>query len=224
MKDDSTCSREVEDTSLIEQFLEGDNTAFDQLLLRYQKRIYVQVYHMVPHREDALDLTQEVFLKAFQGLPRFNRRANFYTWLYRIAVNCCIDFLRARGRRPADLQGLYLNHDPPAAQASPLNHIEADEMSQQIRIAVMGLAPKQREIFILRHWENLRISDIARRVKRSEGTVKAQLCHAHRKLRERLRPYVEQGQPTKPDPKMASRKDAYPSSYSPAFTISPCAL
>ena len=197
MKTNQKATTGLTDKTLIERFLAGDNAAFDQLVLRYRKRVYAQVYQMVPHREDALDLTQEVFLKVFQGLSHFNQRSNFYTWLYRITVNCCIDFLRSRQRKPADLQGLYLEHDPPASiSSSPLHQIEAAELFQQIRTAVMDPAPKQREIFMLRHWEHLRITDIARYVGRSEGTVKAQLCHAHRKLRDRLRPYIEQGEPT----------------------------
>ena len=198
------------DDALIARFLQGDRQAFDSLVLRYQRKIYIQVYQMVPHREDALDLTQEVFLKAFQGLPRFNQRSNFYTWIYRIAVNCCIDFLRTKGRRPAEHNTVPVEPDPPAStKTSPLYQVESDELSEQIRIAVMALAPKQREIFILRHWENLRIADIAERVQRSEGTVKAQLCHAHRKLRDRLRPYIEQGAATRLEKKDQKRAQSF---------------
>lgn len=213
MKGNQEEAHKIEDQTLIDRFNQGDTSAFDKLVLRYQRRIYVQVYQIVTHPEDAMDLTQEVFFKAFQGLPNFNQRSNFYTWLYRIAVNCCIDFLRSKQRKPADLQGLQLEQDPSTSPLdSPLHQVQVAELSQQIRLAVMELAPKQRQIFVLRHWEGLRISDIAKRVKRSEGTVKAQLCHAHRKLRDRLRPYLEQGELTIPNPK---KVDPFP--FAPAY-------
>ncbi|MCY3742482.1 MAG: sigma-70 family RNA polymerase sigma factor [Candidatus Poribacteria bacterium] len=186
------------DTELIERFQQGDTAAFDALFTRYQKRTYRLVQRFISNREDALDLTQDAFIRAYQGLGDFKSQCQFYSWLYRITVNLCIDFLRKKARSEvllydSDESGeLPMANIPDPRAESPAKAVENKELRTHIRKAVRRLPPKQRQIFILRHWDGLSLKDIAAVVGRSDGTVKAHLLHAHRNLRKHLRPYLQE--------------------------------
>ena len=186
------------DTELIERFQKGDTAAFDTLFTRYQKRTYRLVQRFISNREDALDLTQDAFIRAYQGLGDFKSQCQFYSWLYRITVNLCIDFLRKKARSEvllydSDESGeLSMANIPDPRSESPAKAAENKELRAHIRKAVRRLPPKQRQIFILRHWDGLSLKDIAATVGRSDGTVKAHLLHAHRNLRKHLRSYLQE--------------------------------
>jgi len=185
-----------EDNNLVERFQDGEVGAFDELVIRYQDKIYRLAYSFVHNREDALDLSQEAFLRAFQALERFERKAAFYSWLYRITTNLCIDFLRNRSRTKSvslDAEAAYLPNGLIRGykQYSPTKYVEEKELQQHIVNAVSTLSPKQREVFVLRHWDGLQIKEIANAIGRSEGTVKAHLFHAVRNLRKQLAEYLE---------------------------------
>ena len=187
-----------DDTELIERFQQGDTAAFDTLFTRYQKRTYRLVQRFISNREDALDLTQDAFIRAYQGLGDFKSQCQFYSWLYRITVNLCIDFLRKKSRSEVLLYDSDESGELPMANIadpraeSPAKAVENKELRTHIRKAVRRLPPKQRQIFILRHWDGLSLKDIAAVVGRSDGTVKAHLLHAHRNLRKHLRPYLQE--------------------------------
>jgi RNA polymerase sigma-70 factor (ECF subfamily) len=187
-----------DDTELIERFQQGDTAAFDTLFTRYQKRTYRLVQRFISNREDALDLTQDVFIRAYQGLGDFKSQCQFYSWLYRITVNLCIDFLRKKARSEVlqygygESEELPMANIPDPRSESPAKSVENKELRAHIRKAIRRLPPKQRQIFILRHWDGLSLKDIAAVVGRSDGTVKAHLLHAHRNLRKHLRPYLQE--------------------------------
>ena len=172
----SSAAQSKEDNKLVERFQDGEVEAFNELVIRYQDKIYRLAYSFVHNREDALDLSQEAFLRAFQALGRFERKSAFYSWLYRITINLCIDFLRNRSR---------------SKSVSITKYVEDKELQQYIISAVSGLSPKQREVFVLRHWDGLQIKEIANVIGRSEGTVKAHLFHAVRNLRKQLSEYLD---------------------------------
>ena len=185
----------IDEHELVTRFQSGDTGAFNTLVLKYQTRIAKLIYRHINDAETTKDLCQEVFLKAFKALPNFKRESAFYSWLYRIAMNCCIDFLRQQKRRqtfvfeelaagPEEL--LLISKHP-----SPSQMIEMEELGDIIEKAVNQLPPKQQNVFRLRYEQSLQIKEIAALIKRSEGTVKTHLHHAHRRLRELLRPYVE---------------------------------
>ena len=167
-------------------------------LPRYQKRTYRLVQRFISNREDALDLTQDAFIRAYQGLGDFKSQCQFYSWLYRITVNLCIDFLRKKARSEvllydSDESGeMPMANIPDPRSESPAKAAENKELRTHIRKAVRRLPPKQRQIFILRHSDGLSLKDIAAVVGRSDGTVKAHLLHAHRNLRKHLRPYLQE--------------------------------
>ncbi len=189
---------ENDDAELIEQFQNGNTAVFDTLFTRYQKRTYRLVQRFVPNHEDALDITQDAFIRAYQGLSNFKSQCQFYSWLYRITVNLCIDFLRKKSRSEVmvyeseDSDELPMANFPDLRSVSPAKAAENKELRSQIRKAIRQLPPKQRQIFILRHWDGLSLKDIATVVGRSDGTVKAHLFHAHRNLRKHLQPYLKE--------------------------------
>ncbi len=185
----------IDEQELVIRFQNGDISAFNTLALKYQTRIAKLIYRHINDAETTKDLCQEVFLKAFKALPKFKRESAFYSWLYRIAMNCCIDFLRQQSRRKTvaleELTGgpeelMLISKSP-----SPSHLIEMEELGEIISKAVSQLAPKQQRVFRLRYDQKLQIKEIAVLINRSEGTVKTHLHHAHRRLRELLRPYIE---------------------------------
>jgi RNA polymerase sigma-70 factor (ECF subfamily) len=185
----------IDEQELVIRFQNGDISAFNTLVLKYQSRIAKLIYRHINDAETTKDLCQEVFLKAFKALPKFKRESAFYSWLYRIAMNCCIDFLRQQSRRKTvafeELTGGIEELPLISKHPSPSHLIEMEELGDVISKAVSQLAPKQQRVFKLRYDQKLQIKEIAVLINRSEGTVKTHLHHAHRRLRELLRPYLE---------------------------------
>ena len=181
------------DTQIVDRFQRGDSTVFDFLYLRYHDRIYGVICSMISNREDALDISQDVFLKAYQGLWKFKRASQFYSWLYRIAINCCIDHIRRRSKHAwlsdKPVSDEVFHHQP----AHPAKGLESEEFWHLLYAALPALTPSQRTVFLLRYKEELSLKDIACRLGRSIGTVKAHLFHAHRTLRRELLPYFKFG-------------------------------
>ncbi len=189
-----------DDAQLIEQFQQGDESVFNKLVLRYRDRTYRLAQRFLPNPEDALDITQDAFIRAYQGLSNFKRESQFYSWLYRITVNLCIDFLRKNARREmvtyeSESDDLPMMNVADTSLTPPSKEVENKELSAHLRKAIVQLPPKQREIFILRHWDGLSLKEIAHTLGRSSGTVKAHLFHAHRNLRKSLRYYLQDMEP-----------------------------
>lgn len=183
------------DSALVERFQEGDSEAFDLLYLRYRSRIHGVVRAIISNPEDACDVTQDVFLKAYQGLDNFKGASQFYSWLYRITINRCIDYMRQRSKHrvisddPVSDDVFYsnvVNRHPSA----PSKAVENEELYAYLRRAVMQLSPKQKEVFILRYREDLALKEIGRKMGLSTGTIKAHLFQAQRNLRTLLLPYL----------------------------------
>ena len=185
-----------DEQELVARAQNGDTEAFNPLVYKYQQKIYNLIYRKVGDRETAEDLCQEVFLKAWQALPTFKAQSVFYTWLYQIAFNCSIDYIRKRDREiifaceelPQDADdGLPMLQTQP----SPCQILEKEELGHVIRKAMHKLPLGQRSVLCLRYWEDLPIKEIALRLGKSEGTVKTYLHHARQKLRSLLLPYLQ---------------------------------
>jgi len=183
-----------EDLDLVESFQRGDVVAFELLVRKYQSKIYEIAYRHTRNAEDAYDLSQEVFERVFKSLGRFKGNSSFYTWLYRIAINACIDYGRKRARIQsvpieewADLTTSLDHRD----DYSPADAIELQELERQIAQAINKLPPKQRTVFILKRQEGLSLEEIANILGRSVGTIKAHLFHATHKLMDLLKPYMD---------------------------------
>jgi RNA polymerase sigma-70 factor (ECF subfamily) len=186
---------QIDEDALVNQFQNGNTEAFNPLVLKYQKKIYNLMYQRVRDQETAKDLCQEVFLKAFNALPNFKGGSAFYSWIYRIAINCSIDFQRQRNRdKVLTFEELPFEADEVLrmtdSHPSPEQLLDEKELGIIIRKAVRKLPPGQRRVFNLRYRRELAIKEIAALLNRSEGTVKAHLHHAHRQLQGMLLPYL----------------------------------
>jgi len=181
------------DSELVKRFQEGDNKAFDELQRRYQDKIFRLIRRYAKDVEEAHELCQEVFLRAFEKLSAFKGNSRFYTWLYRVAVNLCVDFYRKRSRifvvGSTEDCSTWPQIERRDEKLDPLSVIERKELYGKVREAIGRLPPKQRHVLRLRYYGELKISEIAPRVGSSEGTVKAQLFHAKRKLAKMLKRY-----------------------------------
>ena len=189
----------TDEKELVERFQNGEKDVFNELVIKYQGKIYNLVYKYVSNSETARDLSQEIFIKAFRALPRFKRQSAFYSWLYRIAINLCIDFIRQQKRGQTlsfeDLttggsDGVVFNDVSPL----PPDQVEAKELGHIIGKAVEQLPPKQQRVFNLRYHGGLQLKEIAAELDRSEGTIKAHLHHAHKRLQTLLIPYLKNEQ------------------------------
>ena len=186
------------DTNLVRAVQAGATEAYGELVRRYQDRIYTVISGMVADREDALDLTQETFLKAYMALGRFRQEAGFYTWLYRIAVHLCIDYSRKRKRRqePMSLDH-YLLHDlgVEPEDTSPACNPERATLNLHLRAAIRTALPRLSEPFrtavILHDVEGLSQEEVARIMDCPHGTAKSRIQRGRGQLRDLLRPFVQ---------------------------------
>ena len=185
-----------EELRLIEGFRAGDTGAFDALVEDFRAKAYSLAYRWTQNREDALDVCQDALVRLHRALPNWSARASVFTWLYRVIVNRAIDMKRKRARRKtvsSDAQRTDDEHALPEPQASGLSNperlVSSKELEGRIRAAVMALPPKQQQVFVLRHFEDLPLKEIAAIQQTSLGAVKATLFQAVRKLRGMLTDY-----------------------------------
>jgi len=164
----------------------GEREAFDRLVERYQRDVYRLCYRYVNNHHDANDMAQEVFLKAYRALGRFRGDSAFSTWLYRIAVNTCLNFRSSR--KP---EGEEVSDSLPDRAPGALAAVERDERSAMLREAVQRLPEKQRATLILKIYHELTHEEVAGILGSSVGTVKANLFHALGNLRKALGGAVE---------------------------------
>ena len=186
-----------EDLDLVERFQSGDISAYDLLVAKYQGRVYEIVYSHIRNVEDAYDLSQEVFIKVFKGLNRFRKKSSFYTWLYSISINVCIDHSRKnKGHLMVPIEEWAQSSDSfdslnTDSDNSPSGAVELKELKHQLAWAIEQLPPKQKAVFIMKRQQGLSLDEIAEILGRSVGTVKAHLFHATSKLAGLLKPYLE---------------------------------
>jgi RNA polymerase sigma-70 factor (ECF subfamily) len=159
----------------------GEREAFDRLVARYERDVYRLCYRYVNNHHDANDMAQEVFLKAYRAISRFRGDSAFSTWLYRIAVNTCLNFRSTRRPEPVEL-----SEQLPDTSVGVMDHMEQDERSQQVREAVQRLPEKQRATLILKIYHDLTHEEVAAILGASVGTVKANLFHALGNLKKLL--------------------------------------
>ena len=177
---------------LVERYQSGDFGAFDDIVERYHNRVYRLAYHFARNCEDAYDISQEVFIKVLRSLGDLKNGSAFDVWLKKITINTCIDYLRQRPSQQVldDFSYVCYRRAVGGCVGSPDSPMEMDELSNVISEAVDQLPMRQRKVFILRHYEDLSIKEIAEALNRTQGTVKANLFHANRKLRKLLLSYV----------------------------------
>jgi RNA polymerase sigma-70 factor (ECF subfamily) len=179
------------DTDLVARAAAGDGVCFDQLVERYHRQIANFVFRMVGNYETALDLTQEVFIKVYSSLGRYNPEFKFSTWIYKIASNTAIDYLR---KQSVSVSPLYMVSGDdeefelpiPAKGPNPERALERTERSAQIEEAISKLPPRYRELIVLRHVSELSYDEIAEVTALPLGTVKNRIFRAREAMRKHL--------------------------------------
>jgi RNA polymerase sigma-70 factor, ECF subfamily len=165
----------ADDRTLVEAFLGGRRDAFDVIVERHQRSVYQLCYRFMNNHEDASDLAQDVFVRAFKGLRNFKNESSLGTWLYRVGVNTCLNRLAARKPRTEPIDA---SPRVDARAPDPLARIVRDERAAEVRMAIAKLPPKQRATLMLRVYEELSHEEIARVLGSSVGAAKANFFHA----------------------------------------------
>ena len=208
-----------DDQQFVTEARAGSQAAFRTLVERHQRRVYGMALAMLKDPDAARDVVQDAFIKVHQHLPEFQGNSNFYTWLYRIAMNLCIDRTR-RAKRFAQVEwNDEIAHEGEDAFAvsphrlgfDPARALEDKEIHSQVSKALDELSPSHRAVILLREVEGLSYKEIAEAMECSEGTVMSRLFHARKKMQEKLRSFVEgdglgQGDPARDPAKLPSTK------------------
>ena len=184
--------------SLVQRAKTGDLSAFDSLMVRYRQRLYAVIYNMTMNAEDAADLTQESFVKAFRSLSKFREKSSFYTWLYRIGVNLTLTFLKKRKIRQ------FFSFDQVSDDGGMSKDLEAvsststtsfkkalnNELHEKLNEALSKLSDKHRTIVVLFEIDGLGHKEIAKIMSCTEGTVRSRLFYAKQQLQSYLSEYL----------------------------------
>lgn len=174
------------DAALVAAARAGEFAAFEALVRCYRNDVYRFAWHFVRNREDAWDLSQEVFVKVYQGLASFRGDAPFKAWLLRITANHCRDFLKRRRLDVVQFDGNPAAENAPSAILRPSQAAQARELGQHIERAIQALPEKHRTAFVLREVEGLSYEEMAQAMQCNLGTVMSRLHHARRKLQAML--------------------------------------
>ena len=193
---DARAQQRTEDDELIREAQKGERAAFDALVRRYDQSVLRLALHMLGNEQDAQDVHQEAFIKAYRHLGNFRFECSFYTWLYRIVTNLCLDQLRRRKSRredPAtvldasgDEMDLMANISDERAMSNPGRELDRKVMSERINAALDKLTPRERTVFELKHYQGLKLRTIGEMLSTTEETAKNTLFRATRKLRANL--------------------------------------
>ena len=176
----------MEDHQLVERSRAGDVAAFEELVKRHQSRAYAIAYRLLGNREDAQEVAQEAFARAYFRLAEFRGTAQFRTWLYRILVNLATDLLRRR--KPEGPIEEAVSKTASTAE-NPGESLDRQELRQNIEKALEGLPADLRAVIVLRELEGLSYAEIARVIRRPVGTVMSRLFHGRRRLQQSLAPF-----------------------------------
>ena len=188
----------AEEMALVRRTRHGELAAYDELVRRYQERIYATIYHMTSNHEDANDLAQETFVKAFQAIKSFKGGSSFYTWIYRIAVNKTINFLKQRKNRThlsLDDLDFHAEHNPDlvalVSDKTPRREINLAELQEKLNEAMQKLSEPHRLVVTLHDIQGLPHEEIAGIMDCNVGTVRSRLFYARQQLQAYLSEYLK---------------------------------
>ena len=199
-KEATPAEAEVPDADLVKRCQEGDTEAFDQLVGRYRTRVFGMIYNMVHSEQDAWDLAQDSFLKAWKSIGRFRGQSSFYTWIYRIVMNVTIDWLRKKQVKGSGAEfddAVQLKEIDPAsrtvphADALPHERMQHVEIRGRIDAAIAQLSPEHRAVILMKEIDDMQYHEIAEALGCSIGTVMSRLFYARKKLQNLLRDVYE---------------------------------
>ena len=196
----TSAQADVSELDLVKQCQAGQTEAFDQLVIRYRTQVFAMIYNMVHNEQDAWDLAQDSFLKAWKSIKRFQGKSSFYTWIYRIVMNVTIDWLRKKQVKGTGAEfddAIQLKEiDPasrtvPKADALPHERMEQNEILARIDAAIAQLSPEHRAVILMKETEDMQYHEIAEALGCSIGTVMSRLFYARKKLQNLLRDVYE---------------------------------
>lgn len=179
---------EVSEKKIIEKVLGGDANAFEELVLKYEKTVYNLALRMVGDRDDAFDMTQEAFIKAYGSLSSFRGDSKFSVWIYRIATNVCLDFLRSKSRKQqvsltvSDDDDEDAQLDIPDPSSAPEQQLMQKMSMQSVEEGLKTLPDKQRQILVMRELGGMSYAEIGKALSLEEGTVKSRIFRARKRL------------------------------------------
>jgi RNA polymerase sigma-70 factor (ECF subfamily) len=191
---------DVSELDLVKRCQAGEADAFDELVVRYRTRIFGMIYNMVHNEQDAWDLAQDSFVKAWKSMKRFRGQSSFYTWMYRIVMNVTIDWLRKKQIKGAGAEfddSIQLKEIDPASKtvpkpdALPYERMQRTEIRAQIDNAISQLTPEHRAVILMKEIEDMQYHEIAEALGCSIGTVMSRLFYARKKLQTLLRDVYE---------------------------------
>src|SRR5256714_995813 len=191
---------DVSELDLVKRCQAGDADAFDELVVRYRTRIFGMIYNMVHNEQDAWDLAQDSFVKAWKSIKRFRGQSSFYTWIYRIVMNVTIDWLRKKQVKAGGAEfddAIQIKDIDPASKtvpkADPLPHqrLERNEIRARIEKAISQLSPEHRAVILMKEIEEMQYHEIAESLGCSIGTVMSRLFYARKKLQNSLKDLYE---------------------------------
>jgi RNA polymerase sigma-70 factor (ECF subfamily) len=190
--------RAADDIMLVKRAQNGDLEAYDELIRRYQERIYTIIYNMTSNHDVTDDLAQETFIKAFKALKSFKCDSSFYTWLYRIAVNITLNYIKQqKGKIQMSLNDIDLNveHHPDmvsfVSEKTPLRDIGLNELQEKLNEALSKLSEKHRLVVVLHDIEGMSHEEIAKILDCNVGTVRSRLFYARQQLQQFLSEYIK---------------------------------
>jgi RNA polymerase sigma-70 factor (ECF subfamily) len=191
---------DVPELDLVKRCQAGETEAFDELVARYRTRIFAMIYNMVHNEQDAWDLAQDSFVKAWKSIKRFRGKSSFYTWIYRIVMNVTIDWLRKKQVKGAGVEfddAIQLREVNPAsktlpkADPLPYERMERTEVRARIDNAIAQLSPEHRAVILMKETEGMQYHEIAEALGCSIGTVMSRLFYARKKLQNLLKDVYE---------------------------------
>jgi RNA polymerase sigma-70 factor, ECF subfamily len=191
---------DVSELDLVKRCQAGEADAFDELVVRYRTRIFGMIYNMVHNEQDAWDLAQDSFVKAWKSMKRFRGQSSFYTWMYRIVMNVTIDWLRKKQIKGAGAEfddSIQLKEIDPASKtvpkpdALPYERMQQTEIRAQIDNAISQLTPEHRAVILMKEIEDMQYHEIAEALGCSIGTVMSRLFYARKKLQTLLKDVYE---------------------------------
>jgi RNA polymerase sigma-70 factor (ECF subfamily) len=191
---------EVTDAAVVARVLAGERDAFRVLVDRHSRSLYHVVYRMTGNPQDSEEMVQETFLRAYKALDRFELRSNFYTWIYRIAINRTLDFLNAKKTQMQNKDAYQIADDPDPEQGrqvqvaaespGPDRMVISAEMKTKMAQAMALLTPAERVAFTMRHMEGRSIEEISQALNLKASAAKHSVFRAVQKLRQQLEPYA----------------------------------
>jgi len=178
----------ADDSTLVQAAQDGDTGAFEELVARHRDKIYARAYSMMRNEEEAIDLSQEAWVKAWQRLKQFQGESSFATWMTRITINLCLDQLRRQKRQRSesiealDEESGGVERQMPVVTVNPTEGLERGELRQRIDQALSQLSYAHRTVIVLHEFEEMEYKEIARTMGCSIGTVMSRLFYARRKM------------------------------------------